>query len=288
VSFAVLPTGALCPYSGSGVRDYEIPRTQYDYYFKQYPGEALHGVFVIPKDLPSTITVTMPIFRAENRIGITPDAEFGMSALVTQPEYTQVVQAMRTNNANYARNMVDYSATVLMRKEAKAQGVDSVKVWDCSVQCYDHRLLTEGGDAVEGQYVWISFLPFEDGVGASTNLDALLKYNKKPDGFGAQAFAAGLAFGEAVNQTIASHDGDPNSITRANLLAAFRNMHDFDAGGLIPKTDIGGKRSSPCLVGLQVQNGKFVRVSPTEKGTFDCGTNEPVSFSIDPLKEYKG
>jgi ABC-type branched-subunit amino acid transport system substrate-binding protein len=287
VSFAVLPTGAICPYSGSGVRDYAIPRTQYDYYTETYPGEDLHGVFVIPKDLPSTIAVTMPIFRASNQVGMRPDAEFGLSALATQPEYTQVVQAMKTNRATYARNMIDYSANVLMRKEAKAQGIDTVKVWDCSVQCYDKRLITEGGDAVEGQYVWISFLPLEDGLGTNANLDAFIRYNKKPDGFGAQAFVAGMAFTEAVNKAIASHGNDPNAITRANLLTEFRNMHDFDAGGMIPKTDIGGKRSSVCVVGLQVQNGRLVRVSPVERGMFNCG-KDLVELSIDPIKEYKG
>ena len=56
-----------------------------------------------------------------------------------------------------------------MRKEAQVQGVNTVKVWDCSVQCYDKRLIQEGGSAVEGQYVWLNFLPFED---KGSNADA--------------------------------------------------------------------------------------------------------------------
>jgi hypothetical protein len=289
ISFAVLPTGSACPYSGSGEREFTVHHTQYDYYFAQNKGVDLHGVFVIPKDLPSTIATTMPVFRAENQMGIKADAEFGISGTATQPEYTQVVQAMKTNKSNYARNMLDYSGTVLMRKEAKAQGIDTVKVWDCSIQCYDKRLISEGGDAVEDQYVWLSILPLEDGEGVNPTLDGLLKYDKKPDGFGIQAFAAGMAFAEAVNQSIKANNGDPNAITRANLLAAFRGLHDFEAGGLMPPTDVGGKKISPCLVGMQVQNGKFVRVSPTEKGKFNCGEGKPpVVLTIDPVKEYRG
>jgi hypothetical protein len=287
ISFAPLPTGAQCPYSGTGERDYAITRTAYDYYFEQFPGLDLHGVFVVPKDLPSTISATMPVFRGENKLGIKADAEFGISGTATQPEYTQVVQAMKSSTANYVRNMLDYSGTVLMRKEAAAQGVDSVKIWDCSVQCYDKRLLSEGGSAVEGQYVWLSTLPLEDGVGANPTLDALLKYNKKTDGFGIQAFAAGMAFAEAVNQAIAANGGDPNAITRANILTAIGEMHDFDAGGLIAKTDIANKEATRCLVGMQVKDGKFVRVVPAEKGTFLCG-KELLEFRIDPVKEYKG
>jgi hypothetical protein len=38
-----------------------------------------------------------------------------------------------------------------------------------------------------------------------------------------------------------------------------------------------------------VQNGKFVRVSPTEKGKFNCGEGKPpVVLTIDPVKEYRG
>ena len=74
-----------------------------------------------------------------------------------------------------------------------------MKVWDCSVQCYDQRLISEGRRAVEDQYVWLSFLPFED-AGSNETLDAFLKYNKKPDGFGAQAWVAGELFARAVER----------------------------------------------------------------------------------------
>ena len=104
-----------------------------------------------------------------------------------------------------------------------------------------------------------------------------------------QAWLAGEAFARAVNDTVASHNNDPNSITRANILAAIKNLHEFDANGMMPKTDIGGKVPSTCYVGMQVQNGKFVRVSPTQPGTFDCDDNKPpITVSIDAAKEYKG
>jgi hypothetical protein len=287
ISFATLPNGSSCPYT-SGERTFRVGQTQYDYYKALYPDEELHGVFVIPKDLPSTIAATMPIFRAENEIGIKSDAEFGISGTATQPEYTQVVQAMKSNNSNYARNGLDYSGTVLMRKEAATQNVNTVKVWDCSVQCYDKRLISEGGSAVEDQYVWLNILPMED-AGSNETLDAFIKYNKKPDGFGLQAFVAGMIFAEAVNKTMESNDGDPNSITRANLLTAIGDINGFTAGGMIPPTDIGDKQGSVCLVGLQVKDGKFVRVKPEDKGKFDCGGDKPpIELTIDPVKEYKG
>jgi len=288
VSFSTLPGAGSCPYSGSGLRTFKVGYTQYDYYFNKY-GKDLHGVFVIPKDLPSTIAATMPIFRAENQMGIKSDKEFGKSGLDTQTAYTEVAAAMKASNATYARNGLDYSGTVLMRKEARNQGVNTVKVWDCSVQCYDKRLITEGQGATDGQYVWLNILPLEDGPSANPELAKFLQYDKKPDGFGEQAWIAGEIFARAVNDTMAAHNNDPNSITRANLLAAIRNIHDFDAGGMVPKLDIGGKVGSTCLVGMQVQGDKFVRVDPVQPGTFDCDNNKPpLTLTIDPAKEYHG
>src|SRR5207244_3997753 len=36
VSFATLPTGSECPYSGTGLRTVRVGYTQYDYYFNKY------------------------------------------------------------------------------------------------------------------------------------------------------------------------------------------------------------------------------------------------------------
>jgi hypothetical protein len=156
------------------------------------------------------------------------------------------------------------------------------------VQCYDKRLIQEGGNAVEGQYVWLNFLPFED-KGSNAELDAFLKYDKNADGFGAQAWIAGEIFARAVNDTMKANNNDPNSITRPNLLTAIRAMHDFDANGMVPKIDVGRRVGSTCLVGMQVQNGKFVRVDPLKPGTFDCDNNKPaMTLTIDPAKEYHG
>ncbi|MDQ1454985.1 MAG: hypothetical protein QOH28_605, partial [Actinomycetota bacterium] len=274
ISFATLPTGAGCPYSGTGLRTERVGYTQYDYYLNKFGANSMHGVMVIPKDLPSTISASMPIFRAENRMGIKSDAEFGKSGLSIQTDYTEVAQAIKSHNSTYGRNGLDYKGTVLMRKEAQVQGANSVKVWDCSLQCYDKRLIQEGGNAMEGQYVWLNFLPFED-KGSNAELDAFLKYTKNPEGFGAQAWIAGEIFARAVNDTMKAHNDDPNSITRANLLTAIRNLHDFDGNGMVPKIDVGRKIGSTCLVGMQVVGSVFKRIDPTTPGTFDCDNNKP-------------
>lgn len=284
ISFAVIPNGASCPYSGKGVRQFQsvTPATEW---FKSNVTKDLHGVFVIPADLPSTITSSTPLFKAIEDGGVKADATFGASGLWTQSQYTPVVQAIKSNKATYVQNGLDYAGTLKLRKEAKAQGVSGVKVWACSLQCYNPNFIKEGKDAVADQYAWLQFLPFED-RGTNDSLDAFLKYDKKPDGFGLQSFSAGLLF-QSVVEAVVAKDG-PNGITRAALLEQVATVHDFDGGGLLVKTDVAGKTPSPCIVIMQVDNGQWVRRDPVEKGKFDCKQPSSIrKFSLDPLKAYK-
>jgi hypothetical protein len=284
VSFAALPAAGACPYSGSGVRSFKILTTTPDYYKKTYGATALHGVYLVPSDLPSTISATTPQFAADEQLGIKKDAEFGISALATQSGFTSDVQALKTNNSTYARNGADYVSQVFFRKEAQVQGVSSVKVWDCSLQCYDQRLISTGGSAVEGQYAWLSFLPFED-KGHNDELDNFLQYDKKPEAFGAQAWVAGQIFATAVNAIVAK--SGPNGLTRSALFDAIHAIKNFDDNGFVSPTNIGDQIGGKCLIGMQVKDGKFVRVDPVEPGKFDC-SGKVITVTLDPVKAYKG
>jgi hypothetical protein len=94
-------------------------------------------------------------------------------------------------------------------------------------------------------------------------------------------WVSGQIFAAAVNAVVAK-DG-PNALTRAAVLEAVRGLTNFDDNGFIAPTNIGGKVASKCLVGMQVQNGKFVRVDPVEPGKFDC-TGRVISIALDPVK----
>jgi hypothetical protein len=283
ISFAVIPNGGSCPYSGKGVRSYQSVTPAVEW-FKKNVTTDLHGVFVVPSDLASTITASTPIFTAITRSGVKMDAEFGASAFFTQSQYTPIIQSIKSHKSTWVMNGLDYSGTMAMRKEAAAQGVNSVKVWACSLQCYTRTFLSEGGAAVEGQYSWMQFLPFED-KGSNDALDTFLKYNAKPDSFGLQAFSAGMLFQEVI-EAIVAKDG-PNAITRKAILDQIATVHDFDAGGLLVKTDVAGKNPSPCVEIMQVKNHAWVRVDPLKPGTFDCDLGSAITkLTIDPEMAY--
>jgi hypothetical protein len=67
-------------------------------------------------------------------------------------------------------------------------------------------------------------------------------------------------------------------VTRANLLAGLKDLHSFDSGGMIGKTDVANKVLSPCFMLDELKGGKYTRVHPTKKGTFDCAPSNRVTF----------
>jgi hypothetical protein len=284
VSFAIIQQGSSCPYSGSGVRDFKESTGEIAW-FKQHVATDLHGQFVLNSDLPSAISASTPAFAGIMQNGVKLDREFGMSGLANQSQYTPIAEAIKAAKSTWVIGGLDLASTVKMRKEAVAQGVDTVKIWSCLLSCYAPNFITQGGSAVEGQYAWLQFLPIE-AQGTNPMLDTFLQYDKNPDAFGVQAFSAGLLLQQVVDG-IVTKDG-LNAITRPAILAGLRTVHDFDAGGMLPKTDVAGRKTSPCIVIVEVQHGAWTQVDPAKKGTFDC--TEPgalTSLSLDPIKAYK-
>jgi len=268
VSFAVIVVGLDCATKDAAEKQVTVRAGTAKYFTKRNKG--LHGVFTLAGDLKSTVNAALPLVAMYKSFGVKSDGEFKVSGLSPQAAYTPIVQAIKQNNSTYVLNNVDYKANVLLRKEAMVQGATGVKVWDCALQCYDRRTIEEGETAVEGQYVSLFFIPFEEAKQNKSVSNYLknLESRDQADGFGAQAWTAGLFFRDVVNN-VAKADGN-NGLTRARFLEEAAKIHEFTADGMLGPTDVGGRKISPCGVILQVKNGKFVRVSPKKKGTFDC------------------
>jgi hypothetical protein len=269
-----------CPVQ-PGVKAYTEPVGYMKWQLQQDPG--LHGLWLVAGDLPSTVQVEMPQVSGFQQAGVVWDATPKVSGADTQTAYTPRVQLAREKNSDFVYDGSNDVAMVRMRKEANAQGLTTVKVWGCSIACYTKAFLAQGGSDVEGTYIAMPFLPFEE---ASYNAEDQNYVNAvtyaKADSFGAAGWQAAVAFEDAVNAVV-KQDG-PNGLTRANLLGALKGLGNFDAGGWLGRKTLQGTGSiSPCFMVLQVQNGKFVRVYPAKLGTMDCNPANLVQVSIDPV-----
>ena len=279
-AFIIQGIAEKCPVI-AGPRPETIALGPAKFLLKDNPG--LHGLFLIPGDLPTTVQSSTPQIAGLQAAGITWDATPKVSGRDPQPAFTPRVQIAKEKGSTYVQNGSNDVAMIKMRKEANAQGLTSVKVWACSLACYTKNFISQGGTDVEGTFVSMQFLPFEE---ASSNA-ALKAYvdgvgAAKTDSFGAQAWQAGMAFKQAVDKIVA--DEGPNAITRAKLLTVLKGIKNFDADGWAAKKNLQGDGAfSPCFLMLQVKQGKFVRVHPTEVGTMDCDPGNVTTVTIDPV-----
>jgi len=245
-------------------------------------GAGLHGLYLVGGDSPSTIEVGVQEFLAMQKVGITWDATPKVTGTDTQSDYTPRVLVARAKGSTIVYNGANDVAMVRMRKEADAQGgLSAVKFWACTFGCYTNAFLAQGGSEVEGTYIWMGFLPFEEaGYNAEEQRYVDAVGPSKVDSFGADGWMAAVAFEDAVNAIVA-RDG-PNALTRANLLTALTGMTQFDAHGWLGEKPLhGGPSLSPCFLVMQVQHGKFVRVYPTKPGTMDCSPANLTTITVD-------
>ena len=281
-AFIIQAVAAKCPIQ-TGVAPWQVFVGQDKWYLQQTPG--LHGMYMVPGDLPTTVQSATYNIDGQQQAGIAWDATPKVSGADTQPAYTPRVQVIKAKGSNIVYDGSNDVAMIRMRKEANAQGVTSVKIWACSLACYTNVFIPQGGSDVEGTYLWMQFLPFEE---ASYNAADQAFVNalgpSKLTSWAAQAWQAGLAFQQAVNSVVAK--SGPNSITRSALLTALKGMNNFTADGWMGAKSLQGAGSvSSCYLLMQVQNGKFVRVYPTKPGTMDCSPSNVITVNVDPVAE---
>ena len=177
------------------------------YYNEKYGKGKLHGVYVFGNDSKSARDSSFVSLGALRDIGIKSDKDFDLPGAAPQSAYTPVIQAMKNNGSNYGQ-AITANAMVLMRKEAALQGLTGVKVWDCGVGCYDKEFLDSRRLRRRGpvrRHAVPALLSKADQK-ANKMLANYVKYTGADNvaGFGAYAWAAGIAFRDAVNAQVKS------------------------------------------------------------------------------------
>jgi hypothetical protein len=220
------------------------------------------------------------LIDTEIQAGIKSDQTLGVSGRDPQSAYTPIVNQMKNNGSNYSYDASAAQSSILLRSEAQLQGLDSTKIaFVCTISCYDKSVKAQA-DVMNGEYVPLTFLPFEE---ASTNktLAAFLKYVGKAnaDGFAVYGWTATLAFKQAVD-AIVKKDGI-NGLTRANMLSTgIDGLTSFNAGGMVGTVDIKNKVTTPCAALVQFR-GQVRAGCPSKKGTFNCDKSGTIQIKAD-------
>ncbi len=284
VAFPVSPAQLVCSTKDDNPQTYNGNQFEAKYLQKVRKGK-LHGPMIFGNDTKDAQRGGQVLINTEIQAGIKSDQTLGVSGRDPQSAYTSIVNKMKSDGSNYAYDASSAQSSILLRSEAQLQGIKSDDVaWVCTIACYD-KALKERADVMEGQYVPLTFLPFEE---AKTNktLAAFLKYvgTKNANGFAVYGWTATLGFKQAV-EAIVKKDG-VNGLTRANMLSTgIDGLTSFDAGGMIGAVDIKNKVPTPCSMVTQLQKGKFVRLAPKKKGTFDCRKSNAVQIQADLISQ---
>ncbi len=278
VAFPVSPSQLVCSTKDQSPQTYNGNQFDSKYLLSKNKNK-LHGAMIFGSDTKDAARGGQVLIDTAEHAGIKSDQTIGISGQAPQSAYTPIINQMKANGSNYSYNSSALSSAELERSEAQLQGLTGV-TWVCTISCYDKKIKDQA-DVMEGEYITMTFLPFEE---ANTNptLKNFLKYvgPSNADGFAVYGWTAALDFKQAV-EAIVKKDG-VNGLTRANLLSTgIDGLTSFNAGGMIGTVDIKNKVPTACAALVQLKKGKFVRVSPAKKGTFNCNKSNAVQIKAD-------
>ena len=239
------------------------------YYTSKFNG--LHGVYVYDSDVPTLKAAFLPNFQGDENLGIKADAQgsYAESGAAPQSALTPVISAIKAAGSSFVYAGSTPQNTILLEREAKLQGVSSVKVWACNSGCYDSSFVAQGGPVVNGTYAQLNDLPFYTEYQDNPALSALVKQMGGTANLNNNAvlsYVMALLFQDAVQKAVANG----GTLNRASLFTALKGETSFTAEGIIGPTNVGGHKLSNCDVITQLVNGQWQRVYPAKPGTFDC------------------
>ena len=211
------------------------------------------------------------MFQAESNLGIKKDGQgfYALSGSAPQSALTPFIQQIKASGSTFVYDDVTTRAWSCVRREAQLQGVNSVKVWECNSGCYDPTFYKQGGATVNGTYANLLNLPYLSDYKVNPALDKLvtdLGGLDKVNNNAINSYMMGFLFQDAVNKAIANGE----TLDRASLFTALKAEHSFTAAGISARPTSATALRSNCSVLVQLQNGVWQRVNPTQPGTFDC------------------
>ena len=280
VVFYVTADAKYCETKDSPTVTYTTQQGDYRYYLSK--NKDLHGIWLAPADVKTVKDAAVPSYQAGMDLGVKEDGQgiYDVFARDPQSSLTPFLNVVKENGSTFVYNGSSASKMVQARQEAAIQGVDSVKVWACHQGCYDDAFLQTGGADVEGTNSILNTLPFYSDYKSNASLKSFAKQVggvENLNSYGMSAWVAALLFQDAVEKAVANG----GTLTRQSLLDALKDLHKFDAQGIMGPVDIAARIPPTCIVVAQVKNGKWVRVHPTKPNTLDCNKQNLTDITVD-------
>jgi len=196
------------------------------------------------------------------------------------------VTAMKEAGVDMVLASVDLNGMKTLAQELERQGMADVKM--VHPNTYDQAFVKEAGDLFEGDYVFVTFRPFEaDSAGSQ-----LETFTKWMDETGSDITELSMYGWINANTAYESLKAAGEDFDRAKVIAAANEqLTEYTAGGLIPPIDFSRQHEAPtqddpathgsqqdCGAILQVEDGEFEVVGDPAK-PWTCWSNENRDWS---------
>jgi ABC-type branched-subunit amino acid transport system substrate-binding protein len=201
--------------------------------------------------------------NAQTQIAV--GAKRGMNWVYTAPidvaefNYGPYVQQMKSKGVQFVQFIGAYQQSVrLAQAMQSASFKPRVLMFDPSV--YDPAFLASGGDAIDGAYMYITFVPLDSNQ-QELNLYrtwlAQVSPGAKPTFFGVFSWSAAKLFTQEALEL-------GGRLDRAALVAKLASVNGWTGGGMHVPMSVGSKHAPTCARFMQVQGGKFVPYGGTD------------------------
>ena len=233
----------------------QVPMAEWNY-FKRTAGDAYQHAAITYLSAGSAQVNAQSLQKAMTLDGYKFVYSQGID--VTTFNYQPYVAAMQSAGVKIMTYVGAYQNLVRLQQQMAQQNFKPLIVVDPTV--YDAGYVSSGGSAVNGTY---SFVPGP--IFAETAKNPQLALYEQwlqrtapgaaPTFFGVYAWGAAALFTQLAQQL-------GGKLNRTTLLTAIRNTHNYTDNGLFPPQDPGGKNTGHCMSIMQLQSGKWVRISP--------------------------
>ena len=239
----------------------EVPTVPFETYFMKQPGSIYkNAAFVYLNAGASTLNANS-FSAAETKMGFHFTDKIAID-VTSVPNYGNIVQQLKSDGVKYVQYIGAYQYAVNLKSAMYQQNYNPVFVMDPTG--YDANYVS-AGKPVDGTWSFVPGPLFEE-AGKNPELQTYLTWLQRTSGgaptfFGVYAWSAASLFTQLAVQL-------GGKLTRASLIAAVKNVHNWTDGNMHPPQDVGGKHTGKCVSLVQLENGKWVRKTPYP---YTCG-----------------
>lgn len=173
--------------------------------------------------------------------------------------YDSTARAVANSGADYLFFIGDTHANAAMARAMADTGYQQLKFSDYFAYAYNDDFIDAAGPAAEGATVWLRTLPAEETSNPANATFVQWMDRIAPgqvhDDFASQSWIGAKTFFEALESL-------PGPITRTAFVNQLRSVAIYDAGGMLAPINLGKKIQQGCTVGIQVQHGRWRRLTP--------------------------